>query len=218
MYLFLYTACIQEKSEQGVKLMHSNPESRNTPYYLHYLKQIISALYLLIFLPCILTTGCQQLKTIPVKTGTSAFHEARHAFFQGNYSFAREKFYLLQLEGADPVEKCKGRYGIACINMITSKNSLEFFKAVEQLEKNRTSGKSMDVFDPDMLIEAFNHGIELMKKTNKNLNSRITALKSKNKIQNTKITEMLKQLHILEHQIATLESIDQKQQEKRNNQ
>ncbi len=175
-----------------------------------------TALFFLVLFSGLGMFGCKSFGIFSMGSETKNIQEANQAFLQGNYPLAREKYTRLSQQADNPDTMTSGRYGIACVEMITASNRAGFLKAFGVLIKapaNEFHGQP-----PELLIQAFSHGIGLMEAAEREKSAMIASLgvrEEKQKIERRKMQHLIK---TLQHQISALESIDQELQEKRKNQ
>ncbi len=174
-----------------------------------------TALFLLVLFSGLGMFGCKSFGVFSMGGETKNLQGANQAFLQGNYPLAREKYTLLSQQADTPEAVVSGLYGIACVEMITASDRAEFLKAFGVLIKapNEFQGQT-----PELLIQAFSHGIGLMEAADKEKSAAISSFsmrEEKQKIEHRKMQLLIK---TLQHQISALESIDQELQDKRKNQ
>lgn len=160
----------------------------------------------------ILLGSCLHLELQPRSHRAEELEAARQAFFKEDYSLARKKFNELK---SHPESSGAGEYGLACIQMITAKDTGSFLAAFELL--NRQPG-SFPGQNPDLLIKSMGHGLDLLERAGRKKSAQMAGLKADKTQQTKKIQTLVLKIKKLEHQILALENIDQELQEKRKNQ
>ncbi|MCP4718776.1 MAG: DUF3450 domain-containing protein [Desulfobacteraceae bacterium] len=162
--------------------------------------------------------GCQYQGIHPAEKDISPLVQARQTFLQGDYPLAGEKFDVLVKQAVDPEIINSSLHGLACVDMITADDADTFLKALESLLHHQIQTEGVPLENYELLIRALGHGSRLMGNEYRQTLDRIDELKTTNRKQNREILKLQKQIKTLQHQISSLESIDQELQEKRKNQ
>ncbi len=162
-----------------------------------------------------------------VVTENMMVKQSRQAFLSGDYLLAREKFQALSELAEGSEDQSYGRFGLVCVTLATAGDASAFHRVLvsflQHYNRNSTQADSAGVGvappkDSELLIRALEHGSRLMmaeQQANLNL---IDGLKAKTAKQNREIHKLQTLVKTLQHQISTLESIDQDLQEKRKTQ
>jgi hypothetical protein len=186
-------------------------------------------LYGLVLSPCLgfVLIGCQYQSIPPVIEENMMVKQAHQAFLRGDYLLAGGKFRVLSEQTEDSEDQNYGRFGLSCVELATAGDASAFHTALvsflQHYTRNSTQADSarINVAPPEdfeLLIRALEHGSRLMTAEQQVTLNRIAGLKTKNEKQNKEIHKLQALVKILQHQISTLESIDQDLQEKRKNQ
>ncbi len=153
--------------------------------------------------------------------------QSRQAFLSGDYLLAREKFEALSERTEDPEDQNYGRFGLACVALATAGDASAFHRVLvsflQHYNRNSTRADRAGVGvappeDSELLIRVLEHGSRLMTAEQAAALNLIAGLKAQTAKQNREIHKLQTLVKTLQHQISTLESIDQDLQEKRKNQ
>lgn len=172
------------------------------------------ALICLVFL----NAGCTVTKSKPAGPDTKVVEQAHKRFVNQEYDSAEKQFSMLARQGDSEKLIKTGRYGLSCIALARAQDMGSFIKALEPLLLQFDESDPVHRENSALLIHALNHGYQVLSKEKKGIMEQMNvqeAVKLNQKKENEKLKKMIK---TLEHQISTLESIDQEIQEKRKNQ
>ena len=138
--------------------------------------------------------------------------KGNETFQKGNFSKAREIYEILYRNSRDKTIAREALYGLACTHFILAENSDDFNKAIVFWNKwSKLAPSVLKDEDPRML------GPLLQNKVKKWITDAVTVETLKSEANKVKMLLQSKEQEIrtLKHQIKTLEEIDQKIQEKK---
>lgn len=185
--------------------------------------QVSALLFWIVLLACLglASGGCQQQSVHPPEKKQTALHQARQDFLNGRYHLAKEKFNALIKQTDQPQTVDAALWCLSCVSMATANDVGQFYTTLDSLLHDEAGMVTRVGTQPEnfkLLIKALEHGSHLVKKEQKKNKVKLTALKVKKAGQSKEIHKLQQLVKTLQHQISTLESIDQDLQEKRKKQ
>lgn len=154
----------------------------------------------------------------PMGKDYPAVQEARQMFITGNYPLAKEKFNALIENGTRPGTVRFGRYGLSCVALVTAETAETYLKILEPFLQEQIQAEESLPENGALLTRALMHGTRLVIEERQDASAEIAGLKTENRDRHKMILQLQQQIKTLEHQISSLETIDQELQEKRKNQ
>lgn len=184
--------------------------------------------FFLIILACTLAVqGCKVIDKIESYNGVldpkipdmeiGLLQDAEYAFYAENYKEAENIYLEIKERSENEVYVSSASYGLACIRIISSKDTTELKENLDLLKnwKEQKGDSAVLGDDPGLMITALDAKKELLECV-----PEIRYVISKKsasiiKKQEKEISELKDTIKKLEHQISVLETIDQEIQEKR---
>lgn len=158
-------------------------------------------------------SGCVWTQKMGPQKSARLFNEPAQAFLRGDYELAHQGFAAMTAPGASEESKTAGRYGLACLEMILAKDTAQFISGLDGISSPPRPDYSRQ--NPELLVIALRHGLGLVHMEQTREADRAKAMQEIESARVREVAALAERVKELEHQITTLEQIDQQVQEKR---